>query len=225
MAGLKVSIIIPCYNHAEYLGEAIESSLAQTYPHLEVIVVDDGSTDDTAAVAAAYPVRLIRTNNRGPSSARNTAIMNAGGEAILPLDADDTLHPDYLKHTVGPLAEDPGVGVVHTYAQILGSGEMMSDSAWEVSLQNLKAANQIYGISLIRTEALKACGGYSPLMVHGYEDWDLWIDLCKRGWKFRLVPLPLWFYRVRPGTRTEGADIHFDDNLRQMKINHPEVYG
>src|SRR5829696_8499022 len=87
-----VSVVIPCYNQAHFLGEAIESVLSQSYRHFELIVVDDGSTDETSEVASRYEgVRLIRQENQGLSGARNTGIGHSGGEFLVFLDADDRL--------------------------------------------------------------------------------------------------------------------------------------
>jgi hypothetical protein len=92
-----VSVVIPCYNQAHFLSEAIESVLAQSYPHFEIVVVDDGSTDNTSEVAVRYPeVRCIRQDNQGLSRARNTGIHHSRGEYVVFLDADDRLLPDAL---------------------------------------------------------------------------------------------------------------------------------
>src|ERR687885_795015 len=93
-----VSVVIPCYNQAHFLGEAIESVLAQSYPHFEIVVVDDGSTDNTSEVAARYPgVRCIRQNNQGVAAARNTGIRESNGSYLVFLDADDRLLPEALE--------------------------------------------------------------------------------------------------------------------------------
>src|SRR5918993_3371746 len=99
VAGPLVTVVIPCYNQAHFLGEAIESVLSQSYPNFEVVVVDDGSTDDTSEVASRYPqkVRLIRQENRGLAGARNTGIGHARGEYLVFLDADDRLLPEALE--------------------------------------------------------------------------------------------------------------------------------
>ncbi len=98
-AGLElVSVIIPCYNQAHFLRESIESVLAQSYPHFEIIVVDDGSIDNTSEVAVHYPeVRCIRQNNQGVNAARNTGLRHSRGEYLVFLDADDRLLPGALK--------------------------------------------------------------------------------------------------------------------------------
>jgi len=96
----SISVITPCYNGAKYLRETIESVLAQTYPPLEMIIVDDGSTDDSAAIAESFgpPVRVIRQTNQGESAARNRGIAEARGDYLHFLDADDLLHPEALHH-------------------------------------------------------------------------------------------------------------------------------
>src|SRR6266446_9539630 len=95
---LLVSVVIPCYNQAHFLGEAIDSALAQTYPHLEIVVVDDGSTDNIAAVVARYPgVRYFRQENQGLAAARNTGLRHSVGERLVFLDADDRLMPGAIE--------------------------------------------------------------------------------------------------------------------------------
>jgi glycosyltransferase involved in cell wall biosynthesis len=108
-----VSVIIPCYKQAGFLTDAIESVLAQTHPHIEVIVVDDGSPDDTSDVASRYPgVRCIRQQNQGLSAARNTGIRESEGEFLVFLDADDRLTPKALESGVQHLRQCPSAAFV-----------------------------------------------------------------------------------------------------------------
>jgi len=110
----SVAVIIPTYNHAHYLAAAIESALGQTAPPSEVIVVDDGSRDDPAAVTAAYPsVKLIRQENQGLSAARNTGMRAASSEYLVFLDADDQLMPDALAKQLELFAQHPDCGMVY----------------------------------------------------------------------------------------------------------------
>src|SRR3712207_5573157 len=103
-----VSVVIPCYKQAHFLGEAIESVLAQSYPHFEVVVVDDGSTDNTSEVAARYPgVRCVRQDNQGLAAARNSGLAHSKGEYLLFLDADDRLLPHALEVGVERLEAHP----------------------------------------------------------------------------------------------------------------------
>src|ERR1044071_7280152 len=103
-----VSVIIPCYNHAHFLRDAIESVLNQTYSHYEILVVDDGSTDDSATVAESYSkVRCVRQANQGLSAARNRGIRESQSEYLVFLDADDRLLPRALEIGVRELARRP----------------------------------------------------------------------------------------------------------------------
>jgi glycosyltransferase involved in cell wall biosynthesis len=113
-----VSVVIPCYRQAQYLGEAIESVLAQSYPHLEIVVVDDGSTDNASPIAARYPgVRCIREQNSGVAEARNVGIRNTNGDFLVFLDADDRLLPEAVETGVRVLGEHPecaaAIGTYH----------------------------------------------------------------------------------------------------------------
>ena len=107
-----VSIVIPCYRQAHFLGEAIESALHQSYPHVEVIVVNDGSPDAVEAVAARYPVRYVEQANAGLAAARNTGLAACRGEFVVFLDADDRLLPGAVRENVARLKEDPLLGFV-----------------------------------------------------------------------------------------------------------------
>ena len=99
-----MSVVIACYNQARFLGEAIESALAQGYPDFEIVVVDDGSTDDTSEVTGRYPgVRLVRQDNRGPPRRATRGWARAGGEYVVFLNADDRLLPGALEVGVGCL--------------------------------------------------------------------------------------------------------------------------
>lgn len=122
-----VSVVIPAYNAERYLGEAIESVLAQTYAPVETIVVDDGSSDRTAEVAAIYgEVTVIAQENSGPSAARNRGFAAAAGEIVAFHDSDDTMTPDKLEVQVGHLLDNPGVGCV------LAEGELLVEEGAEL---------------------------------------------------------------------------------------------
>ena len=115
MTSSLVSFIVPNYNHARYVRLAIDSALAQTYPHFEIIVVDDGSTDDSRAVLSEYGdrIRTIFQANTGLSGARNTGVAAARGDFIALLDADDTIAPTYLERMLGALALHPEADAVY----------------------------------------------------------------------------------------------------------------
>src|SRR4051794_12323832 len=108
-----VSVVIPCFNQGRFLPDALESVLAQTFPAAEIVVVDDGSTDETAAAARRYPnVRCIRQRNRGLASARNTGLMHTAGECVVFLDADVRLRPEAVEIGVRELQAHPECALV-----------------------------------------------------------------------------------------------------------------
>ncbi len=112
LSGALVSVVIPAFDEEAFLGEALESALAQTYAPVEVIVVDDGSTDRTGEVARALGVRVLRQANAGPAAARNAGLEAARGEYWTMFDADDVMLPDALEHQVGELERHPELGIV-----------------------------------------------------------------------------------------------------------------
>jgi glycosyltransferase involved in cell wall biosynthesis len=124
-----VSVIIPCYDQAHFLREAIESALGQTYPHREVLVVDDGSTDTTAQVAAAYPaIHYIRQENSGVSAARNAGLKQSRGEYLVFLDADDRLLPRALEIGVDSLRQHSACAFASGYCRIIAAdGSLLAD--------------------------------------------------------------------------------------------------
>ena len=122
-----VSVVIPCYEQARFLSEAIESVLAQTYPHFEVVVVDDGSADNASEVAARYPgVRCVRQENRGLAEARNTGIRRTNGSFMVFLDADDRLLPDALEAGLGCFEEHPECALVYGHCSFMTFDESAS---------------------------------------------------------------------------------------------------
>src|SRR5262245_60592888 len=123
----KVSIVIPCYQQAHFLSDAVESVVAQTFTDWACVIVNAGSTDNTSEVArqliGRYPgrgIRLVEKNNGGLADARNAGIRQSRGGCILPLDADDMLHPDYLRETVAALDAHPDHDIVYVDEQNFG---------------------------------------------------------------------------------------------------------
>jgi len=122
-----VSVIVPCYNQGIYLDEAIQSVLGQTYQDFEIIIVDDGSDDGLTGLTndllrdyRRKRTRVIRTENRGVVSARNTVISHARGKYILPLDADDRIGSEYLEKAVKILDDNPDTGIVYCEVEFFG---------------------------------------------------------------------------------------------------------
>lgn len=211
----QVSIIIPCYKQAHWLGEAIESCLNQTVKPLEIIVVNDGSPDSTSEVAKKYPVKLIEKENGGLSSARNAGIKEAKGYYVLTLDSDDKLHPEFLEHTIGV---DDIVGVEQ---QEFGN----SNTLWQPPLRNPKFENFtkhncINCCSLYKKEIWDKIGGYDENMKIAYEDWDFWLRATKAGYSVTVVSKPLFYYRKHGASMVNEGIKRHEELLKYMLNKH-----
>jgi len=219
------SIIIPCYNYGNFLTQAIESALSQTFDQnqIEIIVVNDGSTDDTIDVAKHYPIRLISQTRQGLSIARNNGIALSSGHYILPLDADDMIHNCFLEKTIPILDNDSTIGVVFTHREHFGLLTTIK-YANEFDLEKMKRKCSINYCSLFRKEIWKDCGGYNSNMNPSYEDWDFWLNIAKRGWKFELVDEVLFYYRKHGRSLSDIAKEKHDILFEQLKKNHPELF-
>jgi Glycosyl transferase family 2 len=204
-AGPTVSVIVPCFNAAAFLPESLGSALAQTHPPLEIIIVDDGSTDDSAAVAAAMggPVRVIRQDNRGESVARNRAIDAAAGEWLAFLDADDVWRPTKLERQLAA-AEDGIVGIHTNYARFGDDDRVIDHSVTppEVlySVEHIAAATPIFISSLMVPRGLPI---RFPEWTRDAEDVVYTLDLALAG-RIALVPEVLAGYRVHARSQSHA---------------------
>ena len=178
-----VDLIIPVYNGSDFLGDALESVLAQEYDPLRIIVVDDGSTDDSAAVAQAYPgVLVIRQKNQGPAAARNTGLASVEAPYVALHDADDLLPPNKLRIQIGYLEAHPEV------ACVLGRQEWIDPPPW---LPRDALYGDLGGIPLpsavFRTDAIRELGGFDPSFRTG-EDVDLLMRLREANHGIVVLP-------------------------------------
>lgn len=219
---MKISCIIPSYNQRDYLADAIESALNQTVPFHEIIVIDDGSTDGSLEIARKYPVKVVSQVNKGLPSARNTGIMNATGDYILPLDADDILLPECAK-TLAEVIEQTGADIVSPSFKTFGVDNQRVILMPEPNLNDFKIGNRLGYCSAIRREALLEVGGYSPRMIHGYEDYHLWFVLLSLGKKVVTIPEVLWLYRTKEKSMIHEARKHHDELMAQIYKDVPNV--
>lgn len=226
----RISCIIPCWNQAQYLPEAIESVLAQTYRAHEVIVVNDGSTDDTRYVAAQYPeVKYVEQVNKGLPSARNTGIMHATGDWVFFLDSDDMMMPDCLQRVADTIAYRPDVSIVSPSFKSFGKQNdtvilMENPTLNDFKFQDGYPMNRIGCFSAVKKDALLECGGYSPRMVWGWEDLALWIDLLHRGKKIATIQEPLILYRTKEHSMIHDANAHATELIHQLRKDFPSFF-
>ena len=183
----SVSVVITCYNHARYLGEAIESALGQTHPHTQVIVVDDGSKDNSAEVAASYAnVRLIRQENGGVVAARNRGICEAEGTYVIVLDGDDRLLPSALETGVRHLSARPECAFVYGRCRhINGDGTARPSPSIprfeKDHYVELLRSCYIYMPAMVmhRREVLNSFGGFDAALDHSC-DYDLYLRITQQ---------------------------------------------
>jgi glycosyltransferase involved in cell wall biosynthesis len=188
--GGKVSVVIPCYNQARFLGEAIQSVLCQGYPDLEIIVVDDGSEDSTEEVASGYTkkdprVRLIRQDNKGLAAARNRGLSEAGGEYVVFLDSDDRLVLEALEVGVRELEAHPGCAFVSGICRkITADGSIVPE--WEQFrvrddpyLELLRSCPVYVPAVMYRRSVFDAVGGFDT-SYKAAEDYDLYYRILER---------------------------------------------
>jgi len=307
----KVSVIVPLYNQEQYIERCLSSALNQTYKNVEVICVNDGSTDHSKDIIeemidrwnkterlkllevsdkliaeadvvaneskelmvevfrlrdigdkvgannlykrvkeldAQYKpykcpncndsghwgydgkLKIITQENRGLSESRNRGIYASDGEFILPLDADDYIDPTYLEKTV-PLMADQQVGVVSTDMQYTGLLKNRVPPKG-LTLEHQMRTNELPVCSLIRRAAFEQTRGYQTIFVEiggenrapGYEDWELWLAILKRGWKVAVVNEPLFYYTVRPNSMVGLASKHREGLTKLVHLLHPDLW-
>lgn len=199
-----VSVIVPAYNAASFIEETLESVLASTYRPLEVIVVDDGSTDNSREIITDFAkehteVRVVHQANAGPGAARNRAIRESKGIYILPVDADDKIHPKYIEEAVQVLETQPEVRVVGCRAEFFGArtGEWITPP---FSKALLARKNMIDTCAMYRRTDWNKTLGYNEHCI-AREDWDMWISLFELGGEFVKLPEIRLYYRVREGSK------------------------
>lgn len=218
---MKFTIIIPYYNQQEYVGQAVESALAQTYKAQEIIVVNDGSKEPLPPLSP--DIRVINQTNRGLASARNTGIMNSLNDTdyIFPLDADDIMMEKCLE-VVNHVAEETKADIVAPSFKEFGVRNTLITLMPNPQLDDFKNANRLGYFSAIKKSALLEVGGYSSRMIWGYEDYHLWINLLIRGKNIVTIPETLMLYRTKSHSMLNDALSHHNELMTQIYKDFPE---
>lgn len=228
-----VSIVVPCYNHAQYLTEALQSVFDQTYEYWECIIVNDGSPDNTKEIAALWMskdkrFKYIEKENGGLSSARNVGITGSIGEYILPLDADDCIHNEFLTKLIPELVQDNSLAIVSCYSKFFEKKK--ENVIYELkpngnTINYLLYVNQLVATSLYRKKCWEDVGGYDENMKKGFEDWDLWISITKKGWYYKIVPDFLFYYRKsKQSMLVDTINNHAESVKEYLFKKHKELY-
>lgn len=226
-----VSVIIPCYNQAQYLHEAIKSVLNQTYSNWECLIVDDGSPDNTEEVVTkwvALDKRFIylKKENGGLSSARNFGIKKSTAEFILTLDADDFYDETFIEKGIDLLEENVKMGVVSSWGiRFIENKQFGIFKPTGGTINDFLFNNASIGTSLFRKKIWEEVGGYDESMKLGYEDWEFYIRVCKAGWNVHIIEEVLFFYRQNPNSMRIEALNNYDTIVRKYIFKkHKELY-
>jgi glycosyltransferase involved in cell wall biosynthesis len=222
-----VSVIIPCHNQGIYLQDALDSVLRQTYKNIEIIIVNDGSDDDFTLLKLQevkdLGLKVIDVSVYNPSIARNIGIENCMGEYIVPLDADDILHEEFIEKSLAILLNNNRLGAVSSWTMLFGAKD---------ALQKYKSGgveNYIYYTNSTITAIFSKktwtnVGGYDPSMIEGAEDWDFWLGVTSKGLDIEIIEESLFFYRIKNQSRNVEAALKFDEIKRRLTQKHEQVF-
>jgi glycosyltransferase involved in cell wall biosynthesis len=215
-----VSVIIPCYNYAKYVEEAITSVQKQTYKNVELIVINDGSTDKSdetiRKLQDKYRFKYYTQANQGIVATRNKGIELAEGDYLIQLDADDWLESTYVEDTL-LYAQKNRKSIVYTQADIFGRTEFITNVP-EFNIEYLKHEGYIHASSLVSKDVLKNRRYDNYLTDKGNEDWDLFLDACLDGVKAGLVNKPLLHYRKHDNMNSRADS--FEGTKRELLVRH-----
>ncbi len=234
----KVSIIITCYNDGEFIEEAIKSVEDSLYNNIEILIIDDNSSDLAtqaklqSLLSKGYNVQRL-SKNQGVGNARNHGIKLATGKYILPLDADDRLKPAYLSKAVEVFENKYNIGVIYCNVQRFGAKSSVR-IAPEFKFAQLLAGNFIASCSLFRKELWEKSAGYDSNMPN-YEDWEFWISLAKLDAGFFHLNEVLFEYRAKetskisrcldPNHRVNVVNYVVNKHLELYQNHMPEIVG
>jgi glycosyltransferase involved in cell wall biosynthesis len=210
-----VSVVVTCYNLGPFLAEAVDSVLGQSFTDVEILIVDDGSTDtETKAILDTFSrpkTRVLRSEHRGLPGAKNLGTAQTGGELLCFLDAGDVLEARMLARSIAALDAAPSMAFASHWLRTLGADER----DWTPSNCDFPALldmNSVNGSALIRRSAFEAIGGFDETFLDGCDDWDLWITMVEQGHPGTIIPEFLARSRrlvpMRPGLYRRLATKH-----------------
>jgi hypothetical protein len=230
-----LTVVVPCYEAGPLLAETVESIWASERVPEEVLLVDDGSRGDEtldtiaalerAAAARGLPLRIVRQTNGGLAAARNAGLAEARGEFISFLDADDVIEPVFYRVAVALLARHRALGGVAAWAVCFGAG--VPDGFWnapQAEFPLLLVENTVFVPTVVRTDTLRALGGYDARQRYNYEDWELSVRMLAAGLPIVTLPAYLQRYRVRAGSLLRTMSDAQNQHMRELMLaRHGEV--
>jgi glycosyltransferase involved in cell wall biosynthesis len=226
---VKVSVIIPAHNAAATIAETLQSVVEQTSPDWEVIVVNDGSSDATGAIAREFAasdsrIRVFTQENQGEAAARNAGLARARHEWVVFLDADDWIAPAHIERITAALAADSGLDAVHCgWARVAADGTEVIDNYRPPTgdLFPVLARRAAFAVHacMVRASLVKAVGWFDTGLKKS-PDWDLWQRVARAGANFGSVPEVLAYYRMAPHSASMESDQMFRDGLTVLRRGH-----
>lgn len=222
-----VSVIIPCYNHGEYIGESINSILSQTYQEFEIIVVDDGS-DDEETIRILKNIDTPKTTvyhkeNGDVASARNFGIEKSAGQFILTLDSDDMFAPTFMEKALDILKKNPTIGMVTSYVRRTKGEKSYDVQIAGGDVKDFLLKNHANASLMFRYKCWVDAGGYDE-DIQGFEDWEFFINVTKRGWSIYSIPECLFYYRDVEGSMYDRVLEFRPELVKHMVENHEKVF-
>jgi len=224
-----VSIIIPCYNHGQYLNDAVQSILHQTWQNFEIIVVNDGSNaENTVEILKDFHMPKTRVlhlpENMGLPAARNAGIQEAKGKYICCLDADDKLHSTYLEKAIVTMEVNAGLSFVGSWTQVFG----IESRVWyppQFDPDQIIYFNQFNSLAVFRRSAWKQAGEFCEEMRNGFEDWEFWVRMTGYGYRgYQITEKLIHVRRTGYSFALRAADKK-EALFEQIKAHNPEIYA
>lgn len=225
-----VSIVVPCYNYAQYIDEALQSVFKQTYTNWECIIVNDGSNDNTEEIVNRWVAKDSRfvylyKENGGVSSARNFGIEKAKGEFIVTLDADDKYASSFIEKALSIVLENEEVGIVSCWgAFFVKDNELSVFQTKGESFFDFLFRNATIGTSFFRKECWQKVGGYDENPKNGYEDWEFYLRVTSLGWKVEVIEEVLFYYRQHKVSRRIEMNKREIENKKYIYNKNKELY-
>lgn len=213
----KVSIVVPCFNKAQFLKETLESIKHQQFTNWECIIVDDGSTDNSSKIIKEFCTedsrfKMIGQNNQGVSSARNRGFSEAIGEYFLPFDADDLMDTNYIFKAVQILDFNPNLDIVYCDSAYIGNKTGFRKVP-DFDIITMLHRNLVFVCAVFRRKVFDKIGGYCPDLIHGAEDWDFWLSAIELGFRFYKIDEVLFFYRKIVNSRDAVFKSDYEINM------------
>lgn len=210
-----VSIIIPIFNQGNYIVQTLDAVQRQSYKNIELIVVDDGSTDEYTKsilddISMRHDISFYRKRNGGLSSARNFGIDRANGNFIICLDSDDLISKNYVRALVNEISSDFSVRIAYSNGYLFDA----RNGFWylpEFKENIFLLKNTIHCSAIFYKEDWIKVGGYNEALEKGWEDWDFWISLIATGCKVKKIQRPYFFYRIRQDSMSRSMTAEYKE--------------